>query len=453
MIPAWYVQYKDATGRWRRVKAFKDKEASRQLGTKLERKVERQRAGLVDLHDDEQKKPLAEHVAAFAKFLANKGNTAKHVKGERLRVERLLAGCGFRRIPDISASAVTAWLAKQRADRSMSIKTSNYYLRALKAFCRWLVRDGRAAENRVAHLAMMNSNTDVRVERRTLEPDEFARLINAAESGEPIADLSGPSRVLLYLTAANSGLRASELRSLTPASIAVGDRQGVITVEAAYSKRRRRDLQPIRADLAKMLQACAKDRPADQPLWPGDWHEDAAKMIRTDLAAARRQWIEAAESDDERAKRKESCFLRPSDAAGRVFDFHALRHQYFESQLVKVALPTGVVNTFSYNADGQRVQRQDSSGLSKHIWDAQKIVEEVDQNDVIQVVYTQPVGVYGNVISQRQSGLTTYHLLDPIGSTSRLVDGSQAITDVYSYRAFGELVVATGTSANPPFAM
>ena len=64
----------------------------------------------------------------------------------------------------------------------------------------------------------------------------------------------------------------------------------------------------------------------------------------------------------------------------------------FENRLAKVALPSGVLNTFAYNGDGIRVQRQDSSGTLKELWDGQKIVEETDQSNVAQAVYTQSRG-------------------------------------------------------------
>src|SRR5439155_4976937 len=42
-------------------------------------------------------------------------------------------------------------------------------------------------------------------------------------------------------------------------------------------------------------------------VWPGEWHKDAAEMLRGDLAAAG---------------------IPYRDGAGRVADFHALRHSY-----------------------------------------------------------------------------------------------------------------------------
>jgi RHS repeat-associated protein len=120
----------------------------------------------------------------------------------------------------------------------------------------------------------------------------------------------------------------------------------------------------------------------------------------------------------------------------------------YENRLTKVALPSGMLNTFAYNGDDLRIQRQDSSGVSKQIWDGQKIVEETDQNNVVQVVFTQSAGEYGDVVSQRRSGVVSYFLFDPLGSTTRLTDGAENVTDQYFFKAFGEPILAGG-GVNP----
>jgi hypothetical protein len=89
MIPAWCIQYKDVNGRWRRVKVFKEKEASRQHAAKLEWKMEQWPAELTDPHDDDQKNPLAKKVADFANFVANKSRRARSIRpAARVAVER-----------------------------------------------------------------------------------------------------------------------------------------------------------------------------------------------------------------------------------------------------------------------------------------------------------------------------------------------------------------------------
>jgi RHS repeat-associated protein len=117
----------------------------------------------------------------------------------------------------------------------------------------------------------------------------------------------------------------------------------------------------------------------------------------------------------------------------------------FENRLTKAALPSAVLNTFTYNGDDLRVQRQDSLGTLKQVWDGLRILEETDENNVVQVVYSVSPATYGGVISQRRSGAANYFLYDPLGSTMRLSDGSQNVTDIYLYKAFGEIVLSGST--------
>ena len=44
-----------------------------------------------------------------------------------------------------------------------------------------------------------------------------------------------------------------------------------------------------------------------------------------------------------------------------------------ENRLTRVALPSGIVDSFVYNGDGQRVQKQDSTGTTNHVWDGENI--------------------------------------------------------------------------------
>src|SRR5205823_4405615 len=104
-----------------------------------------------------------------------------------------------------------------------------------------------------------------------------------------------------------------------------------VVVEAAYSKRRRRDSQPLPRELAPVLAAWLRDKPTRQVLWPGGWINHAAKMVRADLSAARVAWIRTARAPQERREREASSVLAYHDDRGRVFDFHSLRHQYISN--------------------------------------------------------------------------------------------------------------------------
>jgi integrase len=123
-----------------------------------------------------------------------------------------------------------------------------------------MVKSKRAAENPVAYLERGNVQLDRRHDRRALPEDEFTELLAAAKTGPAFRSLSGGDRYFLYLTAAHTGLRLGELASLAPRSFDLTGSVPTVTVEAAYSKHRRQDIQPIRPDLAKMLATFVADK-------------------------------------------------------------------------------------------------------------------------------------------------------------------------------------------------
>ena len=144
---------------------------------------------------------------------------------------------------------------------------------------------------------------------------------------------------MLYFVAGATGLRASELASLTPDSLRLDAITPTVIVEAAYSKHKRRDEVPLHPMLVEELRGWVAGKPLDGPLWPGKWakHNEAGDLIRRDLEAARGSWIGEAATDTERVAREESDFLTYRDSAGRVADFHALRHR-FVTELVKAGV-------------------------------------------------------------------------------------------------------------------
>ena len=114
-----------------------------------------------------------------------------------------------------------------------------------------------------------------------------------------------------------------------------------------------------------------------------------------------------------------------------------------------MALPSGTRNTFTYNGDGQRVQKQDSAGTTKHVWDGQNILLETDGSNIIQVVYTQEPTEYGNLLSQRRGGTSSFYLFDGLGSTWQLVNSTGSVTDSYLYDSFGGILLTSGMTSNP----
>ena len=87
---------------------------------------------------------------------------------------------------------------------------------------------------------------------------------------------------------------------------------------------------------------------------------------------------------------------------------------------------------------------------TNYIWNSvtDNVLAEVDDSGAVQATYTQEPGLYGSVVSQQSSGVTSYYQFDGQGSTRQLTDADQNVTDAATYSAFGEQVDKTGTTEN-----
>lgn len=205
-------------------------------------------------------------------------------------------------------------------------KTPTAAIIAFKSFCRWLVRDGRASASPVEYLQGLNVRTDRRHDRRPLTVEEMIWLLDVTESGPPSGKVPGPERALLYRVAAETGLRAGELRSLTAGSFDLDAKPPTVKVLAGYSKHRTEDVGVMKRSTADLL---AKHLAAKMPIaaalrMPG--RRMLPVVLKKDLASARQQWLDSAPDAKTRTEMEKTDFLAYKDRDGRYADFHALRH-------------------------------------------------------------------------------------------------------------------------------
>ncbi len=262
-------------------------------------------------------------------YLAGKGSSARHTKASADRVQRIVAGCGFQRIADIDAGAAHACLAARLA-AGMGLATGNHYLTAAKMFAKWLVKDRRTTLNALEHLTGWNAKTDVRHQRRAIADAEARRLLDASAIQKTRLGLSGADRSMLYAVALGTGLRASELASLTPASFDMAAATPTVTIQAANAKNRKAEILPIHPGLAAMLAPWIATKAPGSPLWPGNWaaHCWAGKILQRDLAAAG----------------------IPHETADGFLDFHALRHSFI-SAMARAGVPLTTAQKLARHSD------------------------------------------------------------------------------------------------------
>jgi site-specific recombinase XerD len=332
----WWGRFRDHLGRERRVPLARDKAAAQAMLNELVIKAERRAAGRIDPFEEHAKRPLKDHIDDFQQHLKDKGNSAQHVFEVASHVRKIAKGCKWDFIQNLSSSDVQRYLAERRG-KGLSRQTSNHYLRAIKQFTRWLVRERRNHEDPLIHLAKLNVKVDRRHDRRPLSPEEFARLIDAAMTGPELICIPGPDRAMMYILSAWTGYRKSEIGSLTKRSLRLDQNPPTVTVAACYSKRKRQDTQVLHPEVASRLREWLKSKaslPPDVILFPvtdrvpGGVDRRTAIMMRKDLKAARKKWIKEVKTDREKAEREESDFLKYKNNAGLFADFHSNRHTF-----------------------------------------------------------------------------------------------------------------------------
>jgi integrase len=328
---AWYYTITDADGRKIQRRGCSTKEATAAMAAQAEDKAAKIREGLIDPRDVAVKsnaaKPITEHVADYLADLKAKNRDDAYIVLITGHLRRIVEMTKAKRIDDLDPLKVQEAM-KSLKDSGLSAQTCKHALRAVKQFSKWLWSNGRSNADSLVHLKPFNVDEDRRRVRRALSAHELHRLLEAAENGPDVLGISGRDRAIVYRVAMATGLRAAELRSLTPASFV--DLDGPhprIVVAAGYSKRRRNDELPIRPELAAELRPWLEGKPPGKPAYK--LPEKTAKMLRVDLKAAGIDYL---------------------DASGRVADFHCLRHS-FVTFLAMSDAPVRVIQSLARHSD------------------------------------------------------------------------------------------------------
>jgi len=141
--------------------------------------------------------------------------------------------------------------------------------------------------------------------------------------------MDGPERSLLYRLALETGLRAAELKSLTRGEFALDVEHPGVTVRAGYSKNRREDTLPLKTHTAMLLRLHLTAKLPQTKAFGIPESSRTARMLRLDLADAG---------------------IPYRDIAGRVVDFHALRHT-FVSALAASGVHPKTAQTLARHSD------------------------------------------------------------------------------------------------------
>ena len=289
-----------------------DKQVAQKKLQEIVYEKERELAGLIapKLERVSAERPLCEHLSDFKADLRAKGRTEKYIRLLNSRVERLTKSCGWKYTKDISIDRFVGW----RSHHQAAPKTLNEYLNAMNALLNWMARQGRVADNPLRNVEHVDLRGRQQL-RRAYTDDELTRLLEVAGDYQ-----------LLYLAAAYTGLRLSELTNLLWLDVHLDTDRPHLQVRASTTKNSRRAIVPLHSCLIEEFQR-ARDAMENDFVFPQYAHPDRR------LA---RHFTEAG--------------LARIDAAGRKLDFHSFRYT-FATKLAKKGISQRLAQELMRHSD------------------------------------------------------------------------------------------------------
>lgn len=337
----WYAEFTDHTGeRVKKSTGTRDKKTAQQILNNWEIEVAKRASGVINAIDErhsiQSRRPIAEHMEEWITSLKAAGDTAKHIEGNRSQLAKMIEFCEWKTLADVSAESLERFVANLRegpkskkSKLNRSQRTVGKYIQSVKGFIEYCLATDRLAVNPLRSVSKPNPESDRRLIRRMILPDEWRLLATATEQGKVILGVDPLERRILYEVAIQTGLRANELRSLKVTNCKLTAKPNpFVQVESKSTKNKIAAKQYITVDLAarwkKFLEKTGRHGP--QPAFELCSPFYMADMLRRDAAVARTNWIDAAKSDKEKEQRSQSDFLAIVNHAGESLDFHSLRH-------------------------------------------------------------------------------------------------------------------------------
>ena len=350
---SWIISWFDETGR-RRDKSSKttDHSAATRILSKIQADVELRKQGVIDVRLErlaqEAAKPISGHLDAYSEHQRGKSGL-RHTDDTRTLIDAIVAHQGWQKLSDVDADGTIRFVAYLRSE-GRSPRTIQKYLTAVKAFITWCSRNGRLSHNVLASVTKPNPETDRRIVRRYLGQDEFEWLDTVTRSSQTLYGLTGRERAVLYRFAIETGLRASELRSVTRGKLHLKEQPAFVLVAGASTKNKKQARQYFSTDLAQELSELVTKKLAGATVWALPSKFRLASMLHADMRAAREKWVETFPSGQERIEASESDFLTVTNSENEKLDFHSLRHTT-ASWLIAAGVNPKEVQTVMRHAD------------------------------------------------------------------------------------------------------
>lgn len=326
----WTISYFNECGRRvTRSSGTSDKAAARRIGAKWESEVALRKSGIIDPRLEKMANAGKQSIRAafddYRAYMRSKGSGTDHIDRTETKTLAIAKACQFNAISDIDADKVNSFVGKLK-DAGRSVRTCNAYIQSIRGFSRWLAKQGKLSQDPLVSLSKPNPETDRRLVRRYLTPDEWRWLDATTRRGDTRFGLTGIERATLYSLAIQTGLRSGEIRSLTRGNLHLTGENPFVMADAGSTKNKRTAKQHITKELARELLEHMGKKLKGVLAFHLPHETTMGKMLRADLEAARQAWLQSIKDPQERLEADESDFLKGVDSNGDRIDFHALRH-------------------------------------------------------------------------------------------------------------------------------
>jgi site-specific recombinase XerD len=248
--------------------------------------------GLLDRRRVEQHVKLLEHADMFEKVVAaRRTNSAVHAKIQANRVRRILKAMKANTFTAITEDDVLGVVGGW----GLSVASRRHYLVAIKDFCKWGARTGRATKNQLADLKPPGQYECPEVERVPLSVKQFQALSHYLDTFERYkgqqASWTAYDRLLIYWTAVKTAYRKTEMSTLRVRNLHFDTKPPCISIRAGDAKTKAAGEVPIPADLAAALQRYVRNRDDDEWVFrfPAT-SRSVVRMFRRDLTGAGIKW-------------------------------------------------------------------------------------------------------------------------------------------------------------------
>jgi len=268
----YYISYFDHRGkRQTRSARTTDRSTAERIAAKLEADAALRRDGVVDPELDaiceQSRRSVESHVKDYEAKMGAANRASQHISTTVAYIRAISKDRKFEKVSDITSDGVHQYAGSLK-DQGRSTRTIQAYLAAIKGFTK-----------------------------------------------------------LLYAVAIQTGLRSSELRSLTRGRLFLDGDEPFITCKAGSTKNRQDARQYIQPALATLLREHIATKAPQAPVFSMPPRPNVAEMFRADVADARQAWLTAAKQDSEEyLRRVESDSLGEKNHEGEFLDFHSLRH-------------------------------------------------------------------------------------------------------------------------------